>query len=44
VLDYRLGNADPFALPDEDWEQKVTAKLLDDDPLSLSEVAALAAA
>jgi acyl-CoA dehydrogenase len=44
VLDHRLGNADPFALPDEDWEQKVTAKLLDDDPLSLSEVAALAAA
>jgi len=44
VLDHRLGNADPFALPDEDWEQRVTASLLNDDPLSLSEVAALAAA
>jgi acyl-CoA dehydrogenase-like protein len=44
VLDHRLGSADPFALPDEDWEQKVTAGLLDDEPLSLSEAAALAAA
>jgi acyl-CoA dehydrogenase len=44
VLDHRLGSADPFALPDEDWEQKVTAGLLDDEPLSLSGAAALAAA
>ena len=30
VLDHRLGNADPFALPDDHWEDAVTAKLLDD--------------
>jgi acyl-CoA dehydrogenase len=44
VLDHRLGSVDPFALPDEDWEQKVTAGLLDEEPLSLSEAAASAAA
>ncbi len=36
VLDHRLGNADPFALPDDRWEEAVTAKLLDDDSVSLS--------
>ena len=29
VLDHRLGNADPFALPDDRWEDAVTAKLLE---------------
>jgi hypothetical protein len=37
VLDHRLGNADPFSLPDERWEEVVTAKLLADDSVSLSE-------
>ncbi len=44
VLDHRLGNADPFALPDDRWEEAVTAKLLDDDSVSLSEVTSLLAA
>ena len=41
VLDHRLGNADPFALPDDRWEEAVTAKLLDDDSVSLSEATSL---
>jgi len=41
VLDQRLTNADPFALPDDRWEEAVTAKLLDDGSVSLSEVASL---
>jgi alkylation response protein AidB-like acyl-CoA dehydrogenase len=44
VLDHRLGNADPFALPDDHWEDAVTAKLLDDHPVSLSEATSLLAA
>ena len=44
VLDHRLENADPFALPDEEWEATTAARLLDDDPLSLSEATALLAA
>ena len=44
VLDHRLENADPFALPDEEWEATAAARLLDDDPLSLSEATALLAA
>ena len=44
VLDHRLENADPFALPDEGWEATAAARLLDDDPLSLSEATALLAA
>jgi acyl-CoA dehydrogenase len=44
VLDHRLGDADPFALPDEEWEATAAAKLLDDDPLPLSEATALLAA
>jgi hypothetical protein len=41
VLDHRLGNADPFSLPDERWEEAVTAKLLADDAVSLSEAESL---
>jgi acyl-CoA dehydrogenase len=41
VLDHRLGNADPFSLPDERWEEAVTAKLLADDSVSLSEAESL---
>ena len=41
VLEHRLGNADPFALPDDRWEEAVTAKLLDDDSVSLSEATSL---
>jgi acyl-CoA dehydrogenase len=41
VLDHRLGNADPFALPDHSWEDAVTARLLDDKPVSLAEAEAL---
>ena len=44
VLDHRLGNADPFALPDDRWEEAVNAKLLGDDSVSLSEVTSLLAA
>jgi len=43
VLDHRLGNADPFALPDDRWEEAVTAKLLEDGSVSLSEVTSLLA-
>lgn len=44
VLDHRLGNADPFALPDDRWEDAVTAKLLSDDAVALSDAEALLAA
>jgi acyl-CoA dehydrogenase len=44
VLDHRLGTVDPFALPDDRWEDVVTAKLLDDDAVSLSEVTSVLAA
>jgi hypothetical protein len=44
VLDHRLGHADPFALPDDRWEDAVTAKLLSDDAVTLSDAEALLAA
>jgi acyl-CoA dehydrogenase len=44
VLDHRLGSVDPFALPDAHWEEAVTAKLLDDNLVSLSDVTSLLAA
>ena len=44
VLDHRLGNADPFALPDDRWEEAVAGKLLGDDPVSLAEATSLLAA
>ncbi len=44
VLDHRLGSADPFALPDDRWEETVSAKLLGDESVSLSEVTSLLAA
>jgi alkylation response protein AidB-like acyl-CoA dehydrogenase len=44
VLDHRLGEADPFALPDDRWEQAVAAKLLGEESVSLPEVTSLLAA
>ncbi|HML07697.1 MAG TPA: acyl-CoA dehydrogenase family protein [Xanthobacteraceae bacterium] len=44
VLDHRLGNVDPFTLPDESWEVAVSAKLLGEDSVSLSEATSLLAA
>ena len=44
VLDHRLGASDPFALPDAGWEDAVSAKLLVDDAVSLSDVTSLLAA
>jgi alkylation response protein AidB-like acyl-CoA dehydrogenase len=44
VLDHRLGSSDPFALPDDDWENAVSEKLISDDPVPLPEAAALLAA
>jgi hypothetical protein len=41
VLDHRLNKADPFALPDEGWEDAVSAKLLSDEAVPLAEAAAL---
>jgi acyl-CoA dehydrogenase len=43
VVDHRLGNSDPFALPDEAWEGAVAAKLLDEETVSLSEATSLLA-
>jgi acyl-CoA dehydrogenase len=44
VLDHRLGATDPFALPDESWEEAAAAKLLDDDAVSMAEATSLLAA
>jgi alkylation response protein AidB-like acyl-CoA dehydrogenase len=44
VADHRLGNADPFGLPDDAWESAVAAKLLGDGTVTLSEVTSLLAA
>jgi acyl-CoA dehydrogenase len=44
VLDHRLGEAEPFALPDDRWEQAVAAKLLGEESVSLPEVTSLLAA
>jgi len=44
VLDHRLGNADPFAMPDTAWEDAVTARLLDDRTVTLADAEALLAA
>jgi acyl-CoA dehydrogenase len=44
VIDHRLGNTDPFVLPDAAWEDAVSAKLLGDVAVSLSEAISLLAA
>jgi len=44
VLDHRLGEADPWALPNDRWEQAVAARLLGDGSVSLSDVTSLLAA
>jgi acyl-CoA dehydrogenase len=44
VLDHRLGSTDPFALPDDAWENAVSGKLLSDDPVPLPEATTLLAA
>jgi len=44
VLDHRLHDADPFALPDAAWEDAVSAKLLNDETVSLSDATSLLAA
>jgi hypothetical protein len=44
VLDHRLGNTDPFVLPDDAWENAVSGKLFGDEPVPLAEAAALLAA
>jgi acyl-CoA dehydrogenase len=44
VLDHRLGNSDPFALPEEEFEDAVAARLLSDDQVSLADTSALLAA
>jgi hypothetical protein len=44
VLDHRLGEADPWALPNDRWEQAVAARLLGDGSVSLSDATSLLAA
>jgi len=44
VLDHRLGNTDPFGVPDHAWEDAVAANLLSDAPVSLAEAETLLAA
>ena len=44
VLDHRLGEADPWALPNDRWEQAVAARLLSDGSVSLSDATSLLAA
>jgi alkylation response protein AidB-like acyl-CoA dehydrogenase len=44
VLDHRLGNTDPFTMPDAAWEDAVSGKLLADEAVSLSETTSLLAA
>ncbi len=44
VLDHRLGEADPWALPNDRWEEAVAARLLGDGSVSLSDVTSLLAA
>ena len=44
VLDHRLENADPFLLPDDRWEDVVSAKLLSDEAVLLPEATSLLAA
>ena len=43
VIDHRLGNADPFSLPDHRWEDAVTARLLDDTVVTLDDAQQLLA-
>ena len=43
VIDHRLGNADPFSLPDHRHEDAMTAALLDDAPVSMERAAELLA-
>jgi acyl-CoA dehydrogenase len=44
VLDHRLSDNDPFALPDDRFEDAIGAKLLSDDVVTLAEAASLLAA
>jgi acyl-CoA dehydrogenase len=44
VLDHRLGNTDPFALPDAAWEDAVSANLLSEEAVPLSQATSLLAA
>ena len=44
VLEHRVGNSDPFALPNDRWEEAVAGKLLDNNSVSLSEAESLVAA
>ena len=41
VIDHRLGNADPFSLPDHRHEDTMTAALLGDAPVSMDRAAEL---
>jgi len=43
VIDHRLGNADPFSLPDHRHEDAMTAALLDDAPVTMERAAELLA-
>ena len=43
VIDHRLGNADPFSLPDHQHEDSMAAALLGDAPVSMEQAAALLA-
>jgi alkylation response protein AidB-like acyl-CoA dehydrogenase len=44
VIDHRLNKTDPFALPDDGWENAVSAKLISDEAVPLPEAAVLLAA
>ena len=44
VLDHRLGEADPWVLPNDRWEHAVAARLLGDGSVSLTDAASLLAA
>jgi alkylation response protein AidB-like acyl-CoA dehydrogenase len=41
VIDHRVDNADPFRMVDHDWENAVSARLLDDRPLALDDAMSL---
>jgi hypothetical protein len=41
VIDHRLGNADPFSLPDHRWEDAATARLLDDKIVTMDDAVQL---
>ena len=44
VLDHRLGNTDPFVLPDAAWEDAVSTKLLGEEAVPLSQAISFLAA